>query len=300
MVSFFLTHNKIVLNKPQEIEHPVINMDFFFKHLNHLERRFRANPRLQNAAYIVKDHLMIHTFFTFNYSLIIEGEGYYTFRDKKHHIQGPCVITQWPSEEMNYGPYETWKELYFIYGVEDGQELQKRQTFDSELGFWQLNQPFHELESFQQFSKEISKEEPDVDKIDAYAQLLIMESRKALSKPKADDDKEIILKLAEELSQLDHDHPDNSEELAKRLGISESSFRRLWHRYIKVPPHQYRSQILLREARRLLVESDWSISTISKRCGYDDPLYFSRKFKKEVGQSPKSYRQEHQVFLHHH
>lgn len=45
-------------------------------------------------------------------------------------------------------------------------------------------------------------------------------------------------------------------------------------------------------AKKLLgnrLSSDFNINEISEMCGYDDPLYFSRVFKKNVGVSPKNF-----------
>jgi AraC family transcriptional activator of pobA len=44
------------------------------------------------------------------------------------------------------------------------------------------------------------------------------------------------------------------------------------------------------EAARLLRFTDLAISQIAHRCGYNDPLYFSRAFKRHQGQSPANYR----------
>jgi AraC-like DNA-binding protein len=35
-----------------------------------------------------------------------------------------------------------------------------------------------------------------------------------------------------------------------------------------------------------------SISAVSEACGFSDPLYFSRVFKKRFGKSPVAYRKE--------
>jgi AraC family transcriptional activator of pobA len=44
------------------------------------------------------------------------------------------------------------------------------------------------------------------------------------------------------------------------------------------------------EAARLLRLTDSTVSQIAYLCGYDDPLYFSRAFKRQQGQSPAHYR----------
>lgn len=44
------------------------------------------------------------------------------------------------------------------------------------------------------------------------------------------------------------------------------------------------------EATRLLRFTDLAVGQVSHRCGYDDPLYFSRAFKRHEGRSPVAYR----------
>lgn len=53
---------------------------------------------------------------------------------------------------------------------------------------------------------------------------------------------------------------------------------------------RYLEKLRLSEAKRLLMNTDMNISEISAMVGYNDPFYFSRKFKVLVGCSPKEYR----------
>jgi transcriptional regulator GlxA family with amidase domain len=43
-------------------------------------------------------------------------------------------------------------------------------------------------------------------------------------------------------------------------------------------------------ARALLTQSAFNIAQIALKCGYDDPLYFSRIFQKTTGMSASAYR----------
>jgi AraC-like DNA-binding protein len=45
------------------------------------------------------------------------------------------------------------------------------------------------------------------------------------------------------------------------------------------------------EAARLLRFTDLTAQEIAQRVGYDDPLYFSRAFKRRYGESPSAYRE---------
>jgi AraC-like DNA-binding protein len=49
----------------------------------------------------------------------------------------------------------------------------------------------------------------------------------------------------------------------------------------------------MRRARRLLAETDLPVREIATRLGYEDPLYFSRVFRKVVGLPATAYRERH-------
>ena len=62
-------------------------------------------------------------------------------------------------------------------------------------------------------------------------------------------------------------------------------------------PHCFRLQNSrrLEHARGLLLGTDWSVEQVASCCGYEDPFYFSRCFRKEFGLSPRKYRQANPV-----
>jgi AraC family transcriptional regulator, transcriptional activator of pobA len=47
---------------------------------------------------------------------------------------------------------------------------------------------------------------------------------------------------------------------------------------------------VMSEAARLLRFTDLTVQQVALRVGYDDPLYFSRAFKRHFGDSPVAYR----------
>lgn len=56
---------------------------------------------------------------------------------------------------------------------------------------------------------------------------------------------------------------------------------------------RYHTGLRMKQARRLLITTFYSIDEISRQLGYSDALYFSRVFKKYYGQSPQIYRKTH-------
>ena len=53
---------------------------------------------------------------------------------------------------------------------------------------------------------------------------------------------------------------------------------------------EYLTNFRIDKAKKLLENSDLSIKEICISCGYTDPNYFSRSFKKNVGVTPTEYK----------
>ena len=84
--------------------------------------------------------------------------------------------------------------------------------------------------------------------------------------------------------------PINFDECARRCCLSRSRFSHLFADYVGDPPHRYQRRLRMEQARELLSYSDLSVSEIAAQLGYGDSLYFSRIFRKTVGQSPSAFR----------
>ncbi|MDV7341261.1 helix-turn-helix transcriptional regulator [Terasakiella sp. A23] len=52
---------------------------------------------------------------------------------------------------------------------------------------------------------------------------------------------------------------------------------------------------LLDEAKNLLLQPDKTVAEVAYQLGFDYPQYFSRLFKKKIGQSPKEYREQNSL-----
>ena len=82
----------------------------------------------------------------------------------------------------------------------------------------------------------------------------------------------------------------NIEEYALSRGMSVSWFIRSFRQYVHTTPMQYLVERRMANAQMLLETTSYNIAEISTLVGYDNPLYFSRIFKKQKGMSPTEYR----------
>ena len=81
-------------------------------------------------------------------------------------------------------------------------------------------------------------------------------------------------------------------EVAHAVCLSKSRTAHLFKETVGESISHYIQKIRIAEAKKLLLNSDMNISEIGCLVGYNDPLYFSRRFKAVTGYSPKRYRSE--------
>lgn len=80
--------------------------------------------------------------------------------------------------------------------------------------------------------------------------------------------------------------------LAKKSGVSEKHLCRLFKQSIGHPPLKTFELLKLQLALNLLSRSNLNIKEIAQRCGFDDPLYFTRRFTAQLGCSPTKARRK--------
>ncbi|MQO98716.1 AraC family transcriptional regulator, partial [Prevotella copri] len=80
------------------------------------------------------------------------------------------------------------------------------------------------------------------------------------------------------------------QEIAQELGISYSSFRKLFKEHTGFAPALYQQNLKLQRAKELLSTTDESIKEIAYRLNFESPDYFSAKFKIQTGMKPSDFR----------
>lgn len=81
-------------------------------------------------------------------------------------------------------------------------------------------------------------------------------------------------------------------QLAKMAGLSETRFHYVFKDIIGEAPMAYLIRLRLQKAKELLTISDDSISETAARCGWSDPVFFTRQFRQKEGVTPRVFRME--------
>lgn len=86
--------------------------------------------------------------------------------------------------------------------------------------------------------------------------------------------------------------PIRIDQYARSHGMSVSWFIRNFKEYTGATPTQYILSLRISNAQSLLENTNYNVSEISNIVGYENPLYFSRLFKKQCGMAPSEFRRE--------
>lgn len=82
----------------------------------------------------------------------------------------------------------------------------------------------------------------------------------------------------------------NLQELAEKYRISSRYLRRLFHQQLGCSAMEYLTILRMEKAKKLLAESDLSISRIAMDVGYNSVPYFDKIFKKKTGITPGEFK----------
>ena len=127
-------------------------------------------------------------------------------------------------------------------------------------------------------------------------ELFLLVSRKA---PVGTAQNQILQKEMEAATQFFNEHFTENisvEDYALSRHMSTCWFIRSFKRYNGVTPMQYIVNLRITNAKTLLRTTTYSVSEVAAVVGYENPLYFSRLFKKQTGLPPSEFRNTNTIY----
>ena len=222
---------------------------------------------------------------------VFRGEGHY-FID--HHwitLAAGNIVLYRPTVPQFYSYFAKEKpEIYWIHftGNQCEELLKKYDIRNCYLG---ENQYLKLL--FQDIINELQLKKPQYEDIilHDFCLLLCSISRSFCSLSKPYENNFSIDRL---LLELNSKYADNwtLSTMADYCKLSKSYFSHTFRKRMGVSPVQYLNTQRIEKAKEFLLSNSMSISTIARLVGFDDPLYFSRVFKKHTGIAPQMFYQK--------
>jgi LacI family transcriptional regulator len=85
----------------------------------------------------------------------------------------------------------------------------------------------------------------------------------------------------------------NAEEVIRHVGLSHTQVEKAFAKALGSTVHQEIARLRMREACRLLMETDLTAVEIARHTGFASAQYFSRQFSRHFGVPPAAYRRRH-------
>lgn len=86
------------------------------------------------------------------------------------------------------------------------------------------------------------------------------------------------------------------EYLAQKIGMSQKVLERRFRYYFGTTPKKELIQVRIDKAKMLLAQTEETIDSIVRKCGFNSRAYFMQAFCRNVGMTPGAYRQEQRLF----
>lgn len=161
------------------------------------------------------------------------------------------------------------------------------------LGFYRVVSYIHRLENEIKHIRLTSNERIQVLTERIKEQLSIGETiEKITNTEKIEDDED--QRFADKVKSYLQENLSNSDlsvnDFASEMAMSRTVLYARMKSVFGTTPNNYLTNMRIDEAKRQLLKPNAYITDIAYRCGFSDPKYFSRCFKKVVGMSPSDYQ----------
>lgn len=235
-------------------------------------------------------------------NLTLKGQGQVFDGQDMHHCNPGDLLLFSPKRIQHYGrssKSDNWhyRWIYFRPRTHWGHWLEwhSRKGF---IGFISLvsetlRSEFEKLFSSIEHTHQSGRKLADELSMNLLERLLLRCIEEDPQNPKRVHDPRIIQSCQYITSNLAN--PLTIDEIARHACLSASRLTHLFREEVGVNILRWREEQRMIRAKLLLEITQDAIGSIGRRIGYEDQLYFSRVFRKQVGVSPSEYRQQQQI-----
>ncbi len=239
----------------------------------------------------MRDHFLIH--------FILEGQGSFTVGEQSYQLGPHQGFLIYPNQVVSYqaDKGDPWHYAWAAFqGTKASIYLQVAGLSES-LPIFSYNRDSQMRRCVEQMvavqtmlSYVDSREFRLLGYLYQLFALLIEADHTARSKPLLSRKDELYVNKALAFIEHNYSHKINVEMLAAHVALNRSYFGSIFKASLGQTPQQYLMQFRVNKASELLQITNLSIGDIARSVGYDDPLLFSKVFKRLKGVSPRHFR----------
>ncbi len=224
---------------------------------------------------------------------VVDGQGKLCLHGKEYLMHGGEVFVIYPQEQAYYEADEKnpWQYMWVIFEGEMAGEIlhsigitEEQPMFYSEDGGLNVYSCMESLvNDYEQELKTIAN---------MYDLLQTMRNQSAKT---AGNERKPQQNYAEQIKRyIEYRYAEDVKvsEIAAHCGFNRSYMTKCFAEETGISPKEYLMQYRLEKAKELLAKKELPVSNVAYTVGYSDPLAFTKVFKKRVGMSPTTYREQ--------
>ncbi len=224
---------------------------------------------------------------------IARGKGYFTIDGKLRTLGEGSMILYRPGEPQHYYYRSADKtEVYWVHFTgRDALSLLKYYELPESDNVFSVGSSPDIQWLYRQIIQELQLCRPNYEELLALLlrHLFIVVNR-CLTEGARNGGALSEIERAAHFFNENYSRPINIEEYAAERHMSACWFIRSFRQAVKQTPMQYILSLRMANAQSLLESTQYNITEVAAAVGYDDPLYFSRLFRRHTGFSPTEYR----------
>jgi AraC-like DNA-binding protein len=234
----------------------------------------------------VRDHFLVHYVLEGLGTFYVDGKAY-TVKKNQGFLICPNVITYYEADKQKPWTY-TWVGFYGFrseYYLKAANISRANPIFSCSHDSTAAQ---HIIEMLRCCKSTISNEVRLKGLLCLFLSELMGESSE---KPlKEEKQKEIYIKKSIEYIEKNFSRNISINDMSKFIGLNRNYLSTLFKAILNISPQEFLIDYRMKKAEELLSNPELSISNIAFSVGYEDPLAFSKIFKKVKGCSPRKYR----------
>lgn len=228
---------------------------------------------------------------------ISKGSGYFESEScKRQQIKAGTVILLFPNEWHTYEPdKETgWFEYWVGFNGSHINNRVKNGFFSPKSPIFHLGFSSTIISLYEDTARFAQEERAGYQQVISSIVFYILGLVYYKNKNQKFNDSFAINKIDDARNIMKQEIESNisPEEIAERLGVSYSWFRKMFKQYVEVSPAQYQLNLKFLRSKELLDTTDLSITELAYKLNFETASQFSTFFRKKEGIPPLQYRKK--------
>ena len=290
----------IISRKTGKGTHPMSNTNYAFNIIKEdkpLDQMILRN--VSSAKYGGDWHSTPHAHSYTELFYIVGGDGQFQINDRLFPVQAHQLVVVNPNLIHTEVSYEAHPLEYIVIGIE-GFELTFPGTEEGHYCIYTFTEDNGVLTCMQNILREMQDQKPEYQTVcQAYMEIIMVQliRNASISVTQIHSRFPTNRQCASVRHYLDQHYKENItlDLLAEKVSINKYYMSHAFKREYGISPINYMIACRIREGKRLLAETDLSLSQISSVLGFSSSSYFSQSFRKSEGTSPTEYRKANHV-----